>query len=364
MESALKYQQIIDSVYADIKSHKLKEGDKLDSENRMSEKFQVSRQTVRHALAILEARGMLEKRQGSGNYILIPEKMKKQNRSVPQTITIVSTYLENYIFPRIITEIESVLGERGHFLRVLFTHNKRDSERAILERLLQEEEIGGIIIEPTKSNLPNMNRELYYELMRRNIPMLFFNSYYQNIPIPHVSLDDMMCGMQATEYLIAQGHRRIAGIFKMDDGQGMRRYEGYVKALAQHHLALHDERIVWIDTEEQNHMRKSTDRILERLRDCTACVCYNDEVAYNMIQICADRGIRVPEELSIIGIDNSNLSELSPVPLTTVAHPMEKLGRKVAEQFLRLLEEESEDVTYEFTPKLVIRDSVKRLWNN
>ena len=359
-KNTLKYQKIVDSIYSDIKGRRLKDGDKLDSENEIGEKFQVSRQTVRHALSVLEKDGILDKRQGSGNYIVVPKTMEISNVGLYRTITIVSTYLNNYIFPRIIPEIEGVLRKRGYSLRIVFTHNRSDGEREILERILQEDDVAGIIIEPTKSAIPNLNKGLYYKLLGKNIPMLFFHSYYENMPIPHVSMDDVMAGKMATEYLIMQEHRKIGGIFKMDDGQGLRRYEGYARALLDYHIHLNDERVIWIDSQEQENLSRSADIILGRLAGCSACVCYNDEVAYSMIQICMERGIRVPEDLSIVSIDNSDLSVLSPVPLTSVKHPMEELGRKVAEQFLCLLENPGEDVTYEFEPEMEIRDSVCR----
>lgn len=363
-KNTLKYQKIVDSIYSDIKGRKLRDGDKLDSENEIGEKFRVSRQTVRHALAVLEEKGILDKRQGSGNYIVVPKEMEFSNTGLSKTITVVSTYLNNYIFPRIISEIEGVLREKGYSLRIVFTHNHFDGERAILERLLQEEDVGGLIIEPTKSAIPNLNRPLYYELLSKNIPMMFFHSYYESMPIPHVSMNDVLAGEIAAEHLIEQGHRKIGGIFKMDDGQGPRRYEGYARALSKHGIHLDDRPVIWIDTEEQKDLRRSADIILKRLEGCSGCVCYNDEVAYSMVQICMERGIRVPEDFSITGIDNSDLCVLSPVHITSVEHPMEKLGRKVAEQFLRLLENPREDVTYEFTPKLVSRDSVCRYRKN
>ena len=361
-KNTLKYQKIVDSIYSDIKGRKLKDGDKLDSENEIGEKFRVSRQTVRHALAVLEKKGILDKRQGSGNYVIVPKEMKLQNPSLSKTITIVSTYLNNYIFPRIIPEIESVLGAKGYSLRIVFTHNRSDGERAILKQLLQEDGVGAIIIEPTKSPIPNLNRNLYDELLRKNIPMLFFHSYYENMPIPHVSMNDVRAGAIAAEYLITQGHKAIAGIFKMDDGQGPRRYEGYARALLKHDMHLHDEQVVWIDSEQQKDLSQSAEMIVNRLKDCSACVCYNDEVAYSLIQILVERGIRVPEDMSIVSIDNSDLCVLSQVQLTSVEHPMEKLGKKVAEQFLQMLENANQDVTYEFQPEIVVRDSVCRYY--
>ena len=68
--------------------------------------------------------------------------------------------------------------------------------------------------------------------------------------------------------------------------------------------------------------------------------------------------IRVPEDMSLISIDNSELACLNPVPLTAISHPMEKLGKKVAENMMKMLSNPSFDANYEFTPELAVRDSV------
>ena len=175
-------------------------------------------------------------------------------------------------------------------------------------------------------------------------------------------MNDVRAGAIAAEYLITQGHKAIAGIFKMDDGQGPRRYEGYARALLKHDMHLRDEQVVWIDSEQQKDLSQSAEMIVNRLKDCSACVCYNDEVAYSLIKILVERGIRVPEDMSIVSIDNSDLCVLSQVQLTSVEHPMEKLGKKVAEQFLQMLENANQDVTYEFQPEIVVRDSVCRYY--
>ena len=76
--------------------------------------------------------------------------------------------------------------------------------------------------------------------------------------------------------------------------------------------------ITWIDSEEIGEMEDESRRILKRLDGCTACVCYNDEIAYNLVNILKKAGKRVPEDISVTGIDNSVLAEFCPVPLTSL----------------------------------------------
>ena len=98
--------------------------------------------------------------------------------------------------------------------------------------------------------------------------------------------------------------------------------------------------------------------ILKRLSGCTACVCYNDQVGHILTGMCRQAGIQVPEDLSIVSFDNSELAKLNSVPLTSIAHPMERLGEKTAKAMLRMIQDSREDVTYEFVPEMEIRSSV------
>jgi GntR family transcriptional regulator of arabinose operon len=94
------------------------------------------------------------------------------------------------------------------------------------------------------------------------------------------------------------------------------------------------------------------------MKGCTAVVCYNDQVAKQVIDMCLKRNIRVPEDLSIVGIDNSDLSELCRVGITSFPHPLEALGEKVVYNLMRLMEDPAYDANYLFEAKPVIRESI------
>lgn len=356
-----KYQKVVQWVKEQIEAGKLKDGDKLESEHVLSRQFGISRQTVRHALAVLEREKLLVGRQGSGNYVTLLAE-HKASAVKGKTVTLLSTYVNAYIFPNIIQGMEQVLAEHGYALRVVFTYNKFETERKILEDILAMDEVDGLIVEPTQSALPNLNIEYYQEILKRKIPIIFFHSHYDALPISHVSINDREAGQVATKHLIDSGHKKIGGIFKLEDAQGHRRFSGYVQALLDAGLPITDERLTWVDTQdEQQELRSCREKILERLKGCTACVCYNDSVAHGLSMLCKEAGIRIPQQLSVVSIDNSKLAELNMIPLTTIVHPMEELGERVAKQFLELVRHPGRDVTYEFPTKLVVRDSVRRI---
>ena len=178
------------------------------------------------------------------------------------------------------------------------------------------------------------------------------------INIPHVSINDIETGRKATEYLIRKGHTRIGAVLKLDDGQGIRRYQGYLEALDQAGIELQEQRICWIDTWEMDRMIQDASLILERLKECTACVCYNDQVACALAESAEAVGIRIPEDLSLIGIDNADIARMNRVPLTSVNHPKEHLGEKVVEHMLKLIDDPGFDATYEYSVHVEERDSV------
>ena len=358
IEKVPKYTQLVNWVKTKVETKELKPGDKLFSENQLSSMFSMSRQTVRHGISKLEQEGIVERIQGSGTYIC-----NKVKQDTPRTfnIAVVTTYVDRYIFTNVIKKMEKVISDAGYFTQIAFTYNTLEQESSILTNFLNKNSVDGIIIEPTKSSLPNPNIELYQEIIDRKLPTVFINSFYPNLNLPHVSMDDQKAGFLAVNHLIEAGHTRIAGIFKADDGQGHLRYAGYINGLLRAGLKIHDDNIIWIDTEDMNHMEDSEKRILSRLNGCTGCICYNDEVAVSVVEMCKRNNISIPDQLSLVSIDDSDLAAQCEVPLTSIAYPIAELSVKAAQNLLQLIEDYRFEANYDFTPTITIRDSVKRI---
>lgn len=126
-------------------------------------------------------------------------------------------------------------------------------------------------------------------------------------------------------------------------------------------LEVKDGQIIWVDTEEKQHLDKVTGKVLERFRDCTAVFCYNDEVAFGLLDIFRKNGIRVPQDISVASVDDSELAILGEVPIASTPHPMERLGGKAAENLLRMIKDPGFDANYEFEVDVVPRRSVRKI---
>lgn len=326
-----KYVQLADTLRTLIRDGAFREKRQLPTELQLSEQYQVSRQTVRQALSLLVAEGLIEKRQGSGSHITQAGLNSTRNS---YKIAIITTYISDYIFPSILRSIQDVLSQHNCTMQLLATQNKITLERQILEGLLVQD-IDGIIVEGTKTALPNPNLDLYRQLHSKGIPVIFINGSYAALPDCISVLDDNFGGgYQLVEYLIGQGHSRIAGIFKSDDIQGIERYSGYVHALRDHgKLGYNTIPAAWFTTE--NRARVMDRQLVEDIRSCTATVCYNDEVAYILISLLEESGVRVPQDMAVVSFDNSYFSELGSIKITSLSHEDLNTGALAATKLLK-----------------------------
>ncbi len=313
--------------------------DKLPTEMALADAFMVSRQTVRQALGRLAQLGLIEKRQGSGSWV----RHQALNRGSDR-IAVITSYINDYIFPTVLQDIQTVLTARGYSTLLFSTQNMVANERNILQNLLQQP-VGGIIIEGVRTALPSPNLDLYKRLDQANIPVVFLYGAHRDLPDALcVSDDNYGGGYLLIRHLITRGHTKIAGIFKSDDIQGHQRYHGFLAALRDAELPILDDQIFWYTTEDRRYLLDygHTD-LLEHfrqfyLRDCTAVVCYNDEIADQLIRHLLSWGVKVPEDVAVVSFDNSYYSDLCPVRITSLAHNGYKTGSIAAQLLLDHIE--------------------------
>lgn len=363
MANVLKYMDIVEWTIQQIASGIFKPKDKFLSETELGSRFNCSRQTVRRALDVLEQRGQVIRVQGSGTYIAEIWASGKSQSSGPgksfMTIGLISTFLDNYIFPSIVRGIEAVFSEKGHAVQLASTNNLVSGETSAL-RLMLARKLDGLIVEPTRSALPCANLGLYNSIMERKIPLVFIDSFYPELSNPYVALDDEKAGYLATRHLLDMGHTKIAGIFPHSNRQGHLRYLGYIKALSEEGLPIQDDMICWHSKENMKQILHSN-ILLENLSRCTAVLCYNDWTALMVMDFVKQQGWKIPEDLSVVGIDNSELARIS--SLSSIVHPAERLGEAAAKLLLSMISGEKGE-TILFPPKLVERSSVMNISRN
>lgn len=353
-----KYLQLKQEILSWLHSGEWKPHDLLPSENALASQFGMSRQTVRQTLSELEQEGYLYRQRGKGTYVAPPDYVK--SGAAGAAVGMVTTYISDYIFPHIVRGAEAVLRSRGMGLYLTSTDNDKQREKDSLQ-LMAERSVGGLIVEPTKSAEGNPNLEQYLAFRYRGVPVVMINARYPELDCPCLIVDDEAGGFAAAEHLIQLGHRRIAGLFKTDDLQGTRRMKGFLRALRQHGVPVMPDGIVTYASE--NKWSRPAELLADMLRRedrPTALVCYNDELAVALLETIRQAGLSVPDDLSLVGFDDSTLAQAAEVKLTTLTHPKTAMGERAAEMLLRLMADpsaEGEDVTY--APKLIVRESTR-----
>lgn len=357
-----KYQVIIEDIKSKILSGDYIIGEQIPTESVMQETYGVSRHTVRKAILELSNEGFLRSEKGSGTYVSNQYQSKSSGASANKTIGVITTYISDYIFPSIIRGIESRLNKDNYSLLLASTNNDVEQEKKALEMMLSYG-VDGLIVEPTKSNLYNPNISYYLSFKEQDVPFTMINAYYEELDVPFFCLDDVQSSYLATNELILKGHTQIGLIAKMDDLQGKYRMKGYIKALGEAKLRFQPEHILSFNTETKLDLYANLKEFLTENQDeMTALVCYNDEVGLEVVNVCRQLGISIPDKLSIIGQDNSYIAKNATINLTTLTHPQEQMGHDAADWIIKKLQGKKDlpNETY-YQPVLVEGETIKEL---
>lgn len=355
----IKYNKLIDDIKIQIKQKKYQPGDRLPSENAFAKEYEISRQTIRKALKVLEDEGYIFAVHGKGTFVSERVRHTKQSKN----IAVITTYLSDYIFPRVIQGIDKVFSENGYSIILKTTGNSQTAEARCIEELLSKD-IDGLIIEPSRSQIYCKHLSLFEQMDEYSIPYLFIQGYFEELSdIPGVFVDDEKGGYLITNYLISRGCKDIYGVFKVDDVQGINRHKGYVRALQEHGILYNPDKVIWFHTEDREvKPREVIGSLVKKGIKMDAVVCYNDQIAVEVIRTFQAYGTKVPNEVSVTGFDNSLPSKNNIVPITTVSHPQELLGQKAAELMLQMIKGEKIEKYKShiiMEPKIIVRNSTK-----
>jgi GntR family transcriptional regulator of arabinose operon len=149
----------------------------------------------------------------------------------------------------------------------------------------------------------------------------------------------------------------------MDDLQGKYRLKGFIKALGEAKLRFLPEHVLSFDTSTKPDLPANLERYLrDHLDELTAIVCYNDEVGLELVHVCRELGITVPDQLSIIGQDHSYIARNANVKLTTLTHPQEQMGRDAADWLIKRLQGKKDlPASVVYKPELIEGETVRAI---
>lgn len=332
---AAKYVRLADELRQLCFSLRQQGQTRLPGEQTLCGDYHCSRETVRHALELLEEKGLIIRMHGSGTYL-------SGGPARGRRIAVVASSLDTYLYPQLFRDLERVFSAQGFSVEAYASGNRVMEERAVLERLLSDPP-AGIVLEGAKTALPSPNLDLLARIEALRVPLVFLHA---GLSVPEAApcvQDDNAGGAELlTRYLLGRGHREIAAVFKSDDRQGHERYEGFLSTLLKAGCTVKEERIFWFDTVQREALIAGRDEwmyafIRRRLPGCTAVLCYNDEIAYPLIHCLHAEGLRVPEDIAVVSFDNSHYCTSGPVSITSLAHERHQMGSAAAGVLLDLI---------------------------
>lgn len=355
-----KYEKVEEELKNKILSGEYEIGQKLPTETELMNQFAVSRYTIRRSVGDLENQHLIYRIQGGGMYVNDWQSAKAKDIGNNRMIGIIATHIADYIFPSIINGADQIISDNGYAMLLANTHNDHERERKSLITML-ESNVAGLIIEPTQSTVVSPNLDLYGKIKDLNLPVVFINAEYQELDGISVTTNDVDAMKRMTDYLIEQGHHKILGVFQIDDLQGVNRMNGFIKAYQGNaDKKLESNVIMYRTTDPLKKTLGQIEQAIQNENRPTAIVCYNDQLAIQVIDLIKSMDLKVPDDISITGFDDYRLSRYIEPALTTMVHEKEKMGHDAAGLLISMINKEPvESVVY--NPELIVRKSVKDL---
>jgi LacI family transcriptional regulator len=251
--------------------------------------------------------------------------------------------------------IESVLNASGMHLLVSSGHADALAERQAVE-FLRRRRADALIIQADATPPQDL-----VEWASQDVPVVIFGRDVPAISERCVCLDSELGGVMATRHLLEAGHRRVAhisGPLAIPDSQA--RLQGYRRALEEAGLVC-DERLVATGDFRETGGYEATQTLLSRGASFTAIFVGNDQMAVGALDALTEAGVRVPDDVSLIGFDDIMFAKYLSPKLTTIRQPLFEMGRAAAQLALELLTKKETGVNSKFEPELVMRQSVKTI---
>jgi LacI family transcriptional regulator len=264
--------------------------------------------------------------------------------------------ITNPFFPELVRQFESLALERQYDLILTSTDYQTDRMTVCLRRML-ERKVDGVALMTSE-----MDEGLIEELARRGVPLVFMDVGQVGPRMSHVVMDYANGVRQAVDHVVQLGHRRIAFISgPLTLHSARTRRDAFVERL-RHHSIAPDKKLMREGTHTAEGGLRAMEALLSASRRPTAVVCSNDWTAIGALHAIDAAGLRVPEDLSVVGFDDTPLASYTRPPLTTVRMSAAEIGATACDALFKLIDDkEHEGALLRIRTHLVVRASTGKL---
>ena len=279
---------------------------------------------------------------------------KSLTKGRTDTIAILLPSIINDFYTQFVDIIENNISAAGYSTFLCNTHRNVDRETRFISTLI-ERRVDGVVFCPTRVQAEDnaINIKNVETLRSNHIPVTAIGSHFEKVS--RVYVDTFDGAKKATEYLVSLGHRKIGFIDGLNAGTSRRRFKGYSEALREAGIGLKAE---WVCSGDLT--LASGEICAEKLFQTgkpTAVLAVNNQMAVGVLKAAKKHGVSVPREFSVIGFDDSPVSELVDPSLTVVRQPLEKIGANVTRLLTEQIGKKGAPELVRLETELVIRNS-------
>ncbi|MGX7417913.1 GntR family transcriptional regulator [Carnobacterium gallinarum] len=353
------YQIIYDHLKNDIINQRYPYGAQVPTEKELTASYQVSRITAKRALTELENDGLIERTPGKGSFVTY------QNHSTKQTYEIAfmlpfsqAAGLEYYV-----QGASDYLETTPYQLTIHSTEGNRQRQRELLTNLTKDK-WDGLIIYPES---PGNSIDLLYHLHLDGFPLVMLDKKLEGTKIPSVTSDNFTGGVLGTNYVMEMGHKKIAYLSTVDllENSSVRdRYLGYLKALHDHQVQDYSSSLNKNQFLHSHNSEDIQEYLLEVKRAGITCIiAENDVIALSLLAEAKKIKLAIPEELSLIGFDNIQMTDLVSPQLTTIEQNFYQIGYLAAESLVTQINQQTntgKNFSKTVPVSLIKRESVQK----
>lgn len=267
--------------------------------------------------------------------------------------------IESYYYSTILRGIDRILSDHNYRILSSYSNDNYKNEIRALDELLLSR-VDGIIACPAQETVDFSH---YINLINDNFPLVIIDRKCEGLKTPMVVTDNYRATFEVIDYLISTGCRRIALIASLEPlSVGRQRYEAYLATLKKYHLPLERDLIVHGNLGISTSIEAAKNLLkLPLLPD--AIIGSDDTVAMAAIKVIKESGLRIPEDISVVGFNDDPFSSFLEPALTTVSQPAYLMGMKATEKILQIISGDILINSAETTildSALVIRNSTKK----
>ncbi len=305
-------------------------GYKLPSDKELCEEFCLNRLTVNKSLVNLAAEGLIVRRKGQGTFVVDRTQRTNHLRHLVKFISPQSAGGEVPVRHGVLEGMHEVLTRGSYHVGVDFYRNVQE-ELELIRRNKDEYHAGFVIwCEPDERLMMELER-----LREGGYPFVLVDGYFPRLDADYVITDNMKGSLAVVDHLVRNGHRHITYVTRAVDRASLKdRQAGFHQGLVAHDLPIWDNSVIKLRNAGLSALAEVGPAMDDLLADSsrpTAIYFCNDDLALAAIEHLRAKGVRVPEDISVVGFDNCDRSAYGPSPLTTVAQDWFEMGKVAAE---------------------------------